>query len=84
MQCPDREILLEQFAVAAAAYSLAVARMKDLNGTEFQQAWDDAESLLEDRELARQALADHERNHKCIKKPAASVQPELARAQTGT
>jgi hypothetical protein len=83
MPCIQREVLLGHFAAAAAAYSTAVVRMKDLNGLEFQQAWDDAETLLEDREVARQDLADHDRDHGCLRKPAASVPGELIAAKAG-
>ena len=46
MPCIQREVLLGHFAAAAAAYTTAVVRMKELNGLEFRQAWDDAETLF--------------------------------------
>ena len=69
--CEECGALADQFDAAAESYRKATAHFKDLNGADFQKAWDDSAEPLEARERARHALADHDREHGCLKRATA-------------
>ena len=70
MLCAEHQSLVEALTRLVADYQDAFDRLQHLPaGTEFDELWQKAGKLREERDTVRKALIDHEERHRCAEQP---------------
>jgi hypothetical protein len=64
--CPEWQVILDKYRLAAQAHSEAVAALTYLPGAGFAEAWLRAERARKNCDGYRAQLLDHEHNHACM------------------
>jgi len=75
---------MDRYCALVKAYSEAVIELKDAHGTEFDHRREHADVLRMVAQQARVDWEEHERTHRCVRKPPAKVESGASRERTGS
>ena len=75
---------MDRYCALVKVYSDAVIELRDAHGTQLDERRQHADVLRIVAQEARADWEDHERTHRCVRKPPAKVETGASRERTGS